>query len=610
MLQAMRASAKYIWIIIVVLFVGGFLLAQTSGLLGRAPVTSTTAVATVNGEDILATTWYQTTQNLEQEETQRSNQSISLDERQRLMDQAYDQLVSDALLRQEYKRRGITVSDDEILQAARFSPPPALMQAPDLQTDGQFDPAKYQRFLQSPLARQQGLLYQLEQYYRTEIPKEKLFDQVVSDIYITDQQLWSRFQDLHDSAQVTFVPFEPERIPDSAVRVSDDEVRAYYDAHKKLFERPGTAKVSILTIPRTVSAADSAAVRARALALRARILGGEKFEDVAKAESADSASGANGGDLGKGARGRFVPAFETAAYALKPGEISQPVLTQFGYHLIRVDSRKGDTLSLHHILLRIQQSDSAATATDRRADSLSRIAASTDQPAKFDEAARELHIPILKSPVIEGNPLTINGQFIPSVGPWAFQGARPGETSDLFDADDGYYLARLDSLTPGGVQSLDQAKADIRTYLLRQKKIDALIPQARNFAKVAGASSIESAAKLMNMTVTNTKFFTRVTGVPELAQAPEAVGAAFTLPVHTVSEPIRGVGEVIVERVDNRIPANRADFEKQKETLRAQALQQFRRQRVSEFLSNLKAVAKIDDRRKQVEASSRTTVAQ
>src|SRR6202795_3910230 len=141
----MRASAKYIWIIIVVLFVGGFLLAQTSGLLGRAPVTSTTAVASVNGEDILATTWYQTTQNLEQEETQRRNQSISLDEEQRFMDQAFYQLVSDALLRQEYRRRGITVTDDEILQAARSSPPPQLMQAPDLQTDGQFDRSEERR---------------------------------------------------------------------------------------------------------------------------------------------------------------------------------------------------------------------------------------------------------------------------------------------------------------------------------------------------------------------------------------------------------------------------------------------------------------------------------
>lgn len=603
----MRASAKYIWIIIVVLFVGGFLLAQTSGLLGRAPVTNTTAAATVNGEDILANTWYQATQNLEQDETQRSTQPISLDERQRLMDQAFDQLVSDALLRQEYRRRGITVSDDEILQAARYSPPPQLTQAPDLQTEGQFDPAKYQRLLASPLARQNGLLLQLEQYYQTEIPKEKLFDQVASDVYVSDEQLWRRFQDTHDTAQVSFVAFEPERIADSAVRVSDDEVRAYYDTHKKLFDRPGTAKVSVIIVPRTVTATDSAAVRAHALALRARILGGEKFADIARAESADSVSAANGGSLGKGPKGRFVAPFETAAYALKTGEISQPVLTQFGYHLIKVDARKGDTITVSHILLHIQQSDSAAVKTDRRADSLARIAASTDQPAKFDEAARTLQIPVIRSSVVEGNTLTVNGQYIPSVGPWAFQGAKPGETSELFDAQDGYYLARLDSLTPGGALSLDRAKQDIRAYLLRQKKIDALIPQARNYAKIAAASSLEQAAKLMNLQVVSTKPFTRVTGVPELAQAPEAVGAAFMLPLHTVSEPIRSTGEVVVERADNRIPASRAAFEAQKDALRAQSLQQLRQQRVKEFLSNLRAVAKIDDKRKQVEASARRT---
>ncbi|HEX9085123.1 MAG TPA: peptidyl-prolyl cis-trans isomerase [Gemmatimonadaceae bacterium] len=607
LLQAMRASAKYIWIIIVVLFVGGFLLAQTSGLLGRAPVTNTTPVASVNGEDILASAWYQVTQNLEQDETQRSTQPISLDERQRLMDQAFDQLVSDALLRQEFRRRGITVSDDEILQAARYSPPPQLMQAPDLQTDGQFDPAKYQRLLNSPLAKQNGLLLQLEQYYRSEIPKEKLYDQVATDVYVSDEQLWRRFQDTHDTAQVSFVAFEPERIPDSAARVSDDEVRAYYDTHKKLFDRPGTAKVSVIIVPRSVSAADSAAVRAHALALRARILGGEKFADVARAESADSVSAANGGSLGKGAKGRFVAPFETAAYALKTGEISQPVLTQFGYHLIKVDARKGDTLTVSHILLHIQQSDSAASKTDRRADSLARMAASTDQPAKFDEAARALQIPVIRSTVVEGNTMTVNGQYIPSVGPWAFQGAKPGETSELFDAEDGYYLARLDSLTPGGALSLDQAKQDIRNYLLRQKKVDALIPQAMNYARVAAVSSMEQAAKLMNLQVVSTKPFTRVTGVQELAQAPEAVGAAFTLPLHTVGEPIRSIGEVVVERVDNRIPASRAAFETQKESLRAQALQQLRQSRVREFLTNLRAVAKVDDKRKQVEASSRRT---
>jgi len=601
----MRASAKYIWIFILAAFVGGFLLMETSGLLGSAPITTNTAAASVNGEDILASTWYQTAQNLEQSATQQSGQSMSLDERQRLQDQAYDQLITDALLRQEYKRRGITVTDEEILQAARYNPPPQLMQAPDLQTDGRFDPEKYQRFLNSPLARQDGLLFQLEQYYRNEIPKEKLFDQVASDVYVTDAQLWRRWQDSHDSAQVAFVLFPPEIVADSEVRVSDDEVRAYYDAHKELFDRPGRAKVSIVIVPRTVSAADSAAVRARASQARARILGGEKFEDVARAESVDSVSAIQGGSLGKGPKGRFVAPFEAAAATLKPGEISQPVLTPFGYHLIKVDARKGDTLTLSHILYRVQQSDSAAARTDRRADSLARIAASSNQGTKLDEAARTLRIPLVRTDAIEGNSITLDGRFIPSVGPWAFQGVQPGETSELFDSEEGYYLARLDSLRPGGVLSLEQAKEEIRSELVRNKKVAALIPRATNFAKVAAASSLEGAAQLMNMKVLKPRPFTRVTGAPELTNLPEAVGAAFTLPLDSVSAPIKAAGGVVVMRVDERKPAISAAFEAQKEMLRANELQQARQQRVREFLANLRAAAKIDDNRRNVEASAR-----
>ncbi|HEY6089390.1 MAG TPA: hypothetical protein VD771_06330, partial [Gemmatimonadaceae bacterium] len=96
-----------------------------------------------------------------------------------------------------------------------------------------------------------------------------------------------------------------------------------------------------------------------------------------------------------------------------------------------------------------------------------------------------------------------------------------------------------------------------------------------------------------------------VTGTPELAQFPEAVGAAFSLPLNTVSEPIRAMQGVVVERVDNRIPATRAAFEAQKEALRQREIQQLRQQRVRDFLANLRAVARIDDKRKQIEASTR-----
>jgi hypothetical protein len=79
------------------------------------------------------------------------------------------------------------------------------------------------------------------------------------------------------------------------------------------------------------------------------------------------------------------------------------------------------------------------------------------------------------------------------------------------------------------------------------------------------------------------------------------------LPLNTVSEPIRAMAGIVIERVDNRIPASRAAFEAQKDALRQQALGQLRQERVREFLANLRAVAKIDDKRKQIEASARRT---
>ncbi|MGH7709683.1 MAG: SurA N-terminal domain-containing protein, partial [Gemmatimonadaceae bacterium] len=352
MLQSFRSAAKYIWIAIILAFIGGFLLFDTSGLIGRAPVTNTSVVATVEGRDIPYLAFEQAAQNAVQQQERRVGRSLTLDEIEQVRDQTFEQMVLEILVQREYDRRGIRVSEAEIQQAAQNSPPPELMQSPDLQTDGRFDIEKYRRFLRSPAARTQGLLMQLEGYYRDAIPRAKLMDQLVSDVYVSDARLWQTYKDANDTAQVSSVRFDPTTIPDSDISISDADLRAYYDKYKKLFERPGRAVVSVLTILRTVTAADSAAVRARALALREEIVRGAKFEDVARRESIDSVSAADGGSLGTGGRGRFVEAFEKAAYTLKTGEVSQPVLSPFGYHLIRVDERKaGDTLSVRHILL-------------------------------------------------------------------------------------------------------------------------------------------------------------------------------------------------------------------------------------------------------------------
>lgn len=601
----MRSSAKYIWWFLLFFFIVGYVLLDNSGLLTGSGVTPNTVVAEVNGRDILYTTWAARVQALTQQESEQQGRGLSLDEVNLLEDRAFNELVSEILLQEEYERRGIGVTQEEIVAAAKMMPPPALMQNPELQTEGRFDPLKYERFLGSPVATQSGLLVQLEAYYRGEIPRQKLFEQIAADVYLTDARMWDLWQDVHDSAQVSFVAMTPDAIPDASVSVTDDEIRAYYEANRSSLKRSGRAVVSLLTIPRSVTAADTAAARARVLAIRNEIQGGAKFEDVAARESSDTISAANGGSLGRGTKGRFVEEFERAAFALRVGELSQPVQTQFGLHLIKVDERKGDTVALRHILVRFNQSDSTAALTDARADDLSGLTAGATSPSQFDSAAAKLGVSPVRAIVNEGQPLTIGSTYIPSVSAWAFRGAAPGESSDLFDSPDGYYVARLDSLQKGGESSLDDSRADIRLRLARQKKVQTLLPKARELAAKAAAASLETAASEQGLEVTKSELFNRIGFVPGLGQGNRAIGAAFALATGAVSAPVETDDAVFVMRIDRRVNADRTKWEAQKQVQRSLLSRSLREERVRTYLEDLRASAKIEDHRKEIDAAAR-----
>jgi len=113
------------------------------------------------------------------------------------------------------------------------------------------------------------------------------------------------------------------------VQVPEADVRAYYESHPGEFSRDRLRAGHILV--RT---------EAEAQQILERLKGKEGFEALARRLSLDSASGAKGGDLGTVERGSTVPEFEEAAYALKVGEVSAPVKTRFGYHIIRVTGRE------------------------------------------------------------------------------------------------------------------------------------------------------------------------------------------------------------------------------------------------------------------------------
>ncbi len=604
----MRGVAKYIWIFLFIAFVGGFLLADMSGLIGQSPVTTSTVVAKVNGDEIPYLSWENLTRQLVQQQEQQAGRSITADERLQIEQQAFDQLVSDVLLKQEYERRGIRVTDEEIVAAAQTNPPPQFLQAPELQTEGRFDIEKYQRFLQSPVARQQGLLSQLEDYYRSELPRTKLFAQLVTETWISDEALFSVFKDERDSARVSYVAFRPSPAQIAAATVTDAEARRYYQQYAGRWTRPGRAVVSMISVNRTPTAADTAATLAKVNALRAEITSGRStFADVATRESQDSVSALQGGDLGRGPRGRFVPAFENAAFALRVNEISQPVRTDFGYHLIQPTERKGDTLAVRHILVRVAQGDSTATISDRAADRMASMAAGSSEPEKFDEAAQAMNLLVTQVPLQEGQTANYQGRPVRGVTGWAFSGVAVGDVSDLLDDENGYYLMRLDSISAGGEQPFEVVKEDILQALRERRSIEGLVAQAEAFTNDAKGTTLEAAATKSALPVDTSRAFTRLSFVDGLGYSNEAIGAAFGLPIGQVAM-VRTIDAIFVLRVDFRTEASREAFEAQKADQRRQLMSAAREEKVRQWLDNLRREAKIVDRRKEINAALRRQV--
>jgi peptidyl-prolyl cis-trans isomerase D len=607
-LQTFRSFAKYIFWGLAVTFIGGFVFYESSGLFGRdsGPTLGTTVVS-VDGQDITYSAYQRAVDAAVQSEEAQRGRSLTLDERADVEQKTYDDIVTEILLEHEYKKRGITVTKDEIVEYAKFSPPPQLAQNPELQTNGQFDFEKYQRFLRNPAAQQQGILAQLEGYYRSTIPKQKLFEQVAAGAFVSDARLWQIYQDSHDTAAVSFIAMRPTAT--SPGEISDAAARKYYDEHKAEFDRPARAALSVISIPVTLSAADSAAARDSVAALRAQIVAAADqkaaFISLAERTSNDTASATQGGDLGKSDASQFVPTFTAAARALSVGEVSPPVKTDFGWHIIRLDAKSGDSLSLRHILIAVTQNEQTASRIAKRADSLSTLAGSADTPKKFDDAAKTLGLPVMRATAFEGDPLTIAGRYVPNVSAWAFSGARAGESSEMFDDATGYYVARLDTLRDAGPAAFDEVKDDIKTKLSQDKVMDEFMGLGRTITQSAATAGLEGAARLRALNVEKTQPFTRTMQAAGLGGFNEAVGAAFALPIGAVSQPIRTSDGVFVLRVDRRVPASKAEFEKQKEQQRAQVLRGMREQMVRDYLEELRKNAKIKDSRKQLNAAAR-----
>jgi peptidyl-prolyl cis-trans isomerase D len=596
MMQTLRNNTKWIMLVTALTFVGLMVFEWGMDMTGRSGTQLAGGeIGRVNGEPITYQEFNTIYNNLYTQQQQFSNAPVGKALQRQIEDAAWEQLVVQRLISQELRRRGIVVTDAEVRAAARYEPPPEFRNDPLFQTNGQFDITKYHQYLSSAAVSPE-LLQQLEAYYRDAIPRGKLFYQQTAGHYVSDEQLWQIWRDQRDAVTVKYVSVGPQAIADASVSVTDAELSAYYRENRESFVSPTRATVKYVVVNRQPDAADTVAARTRVEALSAEIAGGAAFGEVARRESADSVTAANGGQLTI-RKGETAPSFEEAAFARPLGRVGDPVLTQFGYHLLLPESRAADSAVVRHILVPIALTPEHEDRLLDRVDSLDMLTASLD----LDGIARELGLEVREAELIPGL------AFLAGVGAaddgtfWALEEAQPGEVSEVFEAETVYYVVQLVDRQEERLLSEAEARETVRAAVLARKKVERATEVARSLVeRVRGGASLEDAARAAGLEVREAGPFTRADFVPDLGRMNAAIGTAFGLRPGQVSGAVEADQGVFVIQTVSRTDADRAAWEKQKAEQRAQISQALLEQRWGQFLAALKDEARIVDSREQV----------
>jgi peptidyl-prolyl cis-trans isomerase D len=602
MLRTMREKTKIIMLVLAVAFVGWLVFDVGMGITGRGQYQAGKDLGVVNGSPIKYQEWLQTYQALADQERQRNpGQTLTREDQKALEDQAFEQLVTDRILAQEYRKRGIVVTDEEVRDAARRYPPEEITSARDFQTDGKFDPQKWERFLAS--GTQPDFLLALEAKYRTELPRMKLLEEITSDIYVPDSKLWTVYRDQHDSVVVRALVIRPDQaVADASVHLTPQDLQSYYEAHRADYRLPARAVLSYVGIPKVPERVDSVAAMARARTLRDSILRGADFAAVARSESADSGSRGQGGELPTFGRGQMTPAFEQAAFRSPIGQVTEPVVTPFGIHLIKVEKRTADSVTARHILIPIQRTGARLDTLEARADSLDRLAAEQTDPATLDSAAKVMSLGLQHGLRIrQGDPVILGRYRIPDVGVWAFE-TKKGEASPVIETSGAFYVFRLDSLVAAGIPPLSDIESQVRAAVLADKKRAAAEAIARDVAqRLDGGQTLDQVAAAMHLPIQTIGPFTRPATVPVLGTATAAVGTAFRLRVGERSGMLSNAqGDDFFIEPTRRVRADSAAWEKQKDNQRLMVIRAARQVRVQAFLDALRREARVVDNRATV----------
>ena len=511
----------------------------------------------------------------------------------------WSEFVVGLLQQKQIDDKSIRLTDPELVDFIRRYPREEVQKMEQFQSNGKFDYQKYLAAMGSPEFA--SFWPQLESMERGRLTNFKLQEYIGGMVRVSDAELQEKYLRDNERVKVDYVLVPLGSVSTTPITIDKAQIEEYYNSHLEEFRTQEQAYYTAIKLAKAASEADDAKALEEITAIKDALNKGADFATLASEKTQDPSGKTNGGDLGWFGRGQMVPSFDSAAFAMKDGTISEPVKTQFGYHLInrkafRTTNGK-DEVSAAHILIKIAPSTESLEALKQRIQSF------RDEVNRDNYSAKLSEYKLTEEPQKK---LFRNGSIVglgqdPAVEKFFFE-SNPGSFTDVYDRPDAFYVYRSDRVAPAGISPLTDVSSLIERNLKTEAQKKMTLGRAEQvYGAVMGGSTLGDAAKPLGLTVTETGFFARSGRLPVLGQDPAFIGTAFGLSAaNRFSKPVLTQAGAAVLEFKEKLAASLDGFAAQRDTLRSQETMTLQNAYWDHWFTEIRDKSEIKDYRKEI----------
>ena len=568
-------------------------------LLGR--VNPAEAIGSVNGDKITPDQFNQAV-TARLRAIQDSGTEISDQYLETIRQQVWNAFIEERLTKQAIKDLDIKVSDDEILYHLRNNPPFDIQQI--FFRNNVFDKDYYMQALNTP-----GMIdwAPIEAWMRDfYLPRYKLQQIIKMSAVVNDVEVKEEYIRRNIDYTISALHVPKNSIQDRVIKPGEKELKNEYKNRIDEFEELEKRHISFVSWPKTASLEDTNRTKQEAFEIIENYKNGTDFSVLANIHTQDPGNqiapdSGRGGDLGWFEKGQMVKSFEDAAFKGRRGSVVGPVLSQFGYHIIKIDSIKNRGKNNHqvkarHILLKVELGQKTRSELRRKATLFSYDAQDYGLSSAIDTHSVNIQ---------QAENLKENDFFISQVGPfrsavrWVFN-SKIDDISDPLETESYYAVFKLDSITPAGVEDFDNVKDKIYRDLISENEFDATNLYAEEIkTEILNGSSFKSIKEDNNrLELVPSDKKSLNSSFISLGRSEQLVGALINSKKGDIVGPIktaRGHGIVKVIEIEKFDSTN---WVSTKTNIRTDLANKKEREVYSDWMQSLKDEAEIIDNRK------------